>query len=126
MEKASAYTTIDEYINTFPESIQEKLQAVRETIRGAAPEAVETISYGMPAFKMKGILVYFAAFKNHIGFFPTASGVKAFEAKLSGYKCSKGTIQLPLAVPIPHDLIAEITAFRVMEDLEKAKLRKKK
>jgi uncharacterized protein YdhG (YjbR/CyaY superfamily) len=109
--------SIDEYISTFPSDIQERLQKIRETIKQAAPEAVETISYGMPAFRQGGILVYFAAFKDHIGFFPTASGITAFEKELSQYKFSKGTIHFPYSEPIPFDLVDRIVRYRV-EDIE--------
>ena len=87
----------------------------------AAPEAQETISYGMPAFRQNGIIVYFAAFKDHIGFFPTSSGVSAFAGELSSYDTAKGTIRLPLDKPIPVDLIQKIVKFRVQENLNKKK-----
>ncbi len=111
--KPMGYKTIDDYIDSFPQNIQTLLQQIRNTIHEAAPDAMETISYQMPAFKQNGVLVYFAAFKNHIGFFPTAQGVEAFKDKLSTYKTSKGTIQFPLDKPLPLDLIAEIVRFRV-------------
>lgn len=114
MEKTS-FRSIDEYIAGFPNDIQKLLTIVRETIHKAAPEAVETISYQMPAFRQGGVLVYFAAFKNHVGFFPTSSGVAAFQEKLTNFKTSKGTIQLPFDKPLPLDLITEITKFRVEE-----------
>lgn len=117
---------IDEYIAGFPEDIQEKLKALRSTIKKAAPYAEEKISYGMPAFAMKGILVYFAAFKNHIGFFPTASGVEAFRTELTGFKISKGTIQLPMDKPLPLGLINSIVVFRIKENLKKAELKSRK
>ncbi len=113
--------TIDEYIARYPENIREILVKVRKTIKEAAPEAAETISYSMPAFRLNGVLVYFAAFKDHIGFFPTASGVKAFEKDLSGYNISKGTIRFPLDKPIPYDLITKIVRFRVKEVSEQKK-----
>lgn len=113
------FTTIDEYISSFPEEIQKLLQTIREEIHNVAPEAEETISYGMPAFKQNGILVYFAAFKNHIGFYPTSSGIEAVKEKLSGYKFSKGAVQFPINKPLPLDLIADITKFRLKENLEK-------
>jgi uncharacterized protein YdhG (YjbR/CyaY superfamily) len=122
----STYTNIDEYIASFPEEIQVILEQVRATIHEAAPDAKETISYQMPAFALEGILVYFAAFKNHIGFFPTASGVAHFEKELMKYKTSKGTIQFPLDRPIPFDLIRKIVLFRVKENLAKAKRKKGK
>jgi uncharacterized protein YdhG (YjbR/CyaY superfamily) len=120
----STYTNIDEYIAGFPREIQEILQKIRATVHEAAPEAEETISYQMPAFRLGGVLVYFAAFKDHIGFFPTSSGVAHFEKELTKYKTSKGTIQFPLDEPIPFGLIKKITLFRVKENLAKAKGKK--
>ena len=113
------YKTIDEYINAFPKDIQNILERMRETIRKAAPGAVETISYRMPAFKLNGNLVFFAAFKKHIGFYPTASGIAAFKNKFAAYKFSKGAIQFPLDKPIPYDLVERIVLFRVKENVEK-------
>jgi uncharacterized protein YdhG (YjbR/CyaY superfamily) len=110
---------IDEYIAAFPKQIQDILQKLRRTIKEAAPQAQETISYQMPAFKLNGILVYFAAFKDHVGFFPTSSGVAAFEKELSEYKISKGTIRFPLDKPIPFDLVTKIVKYRVNENLQK-------
>jgi uncharacterized protein YdhG (YjbR/CyaY superfamily) len=115
------FKNIDEYIASFPKNIQVILLEMRQAIHEAAPEARETISYQMPAFKQNGILVYFAAFKNHIGFFPTASGVEAFKDKLGGYKTSKGTIQFSLDKPMPLDLVKEITRFRVKQNTSKSK-----
>lgn len=114
--KPTGFKTIDEYINSYPRSIQVILQELRQAIHEAAPQAEETISYQMPAFKQNGILVYFAAFKNHIGFFPKASGVDAFEDKLAGYKTSKGTIQFPLDKPLPLELVKKIVRFRVKQN----------
>lgn len=119
-------TTIDEYIADFPDDIQKILQQVRMTIHEAAPDAKEKISYQMPTFYLEGNLVHFAAFKNHIGFFPTPSGVSSFQKELTAYKTSKGTIQFPLDEPIPFDLIRKIVLFRVKENLAKAKAKKKK
>jgi uncharacterized protein YdhG (YjbR/CyaY superfamily) len=116
---------IDEYIGRFSENIQEKLQKIRITIRTAAPSAIETISYQMPAFKLGGILVYFAAFSNHISFFPTSSGVKKFQKELKEFETSKGTIKFPLDKPIPYELISKITIFRVKENTEKINKKKK-
>jgi len=107
---------IDQYISCFPEEVQEKLCLMRETVRNAAPEAVEVISYGMPAFKMKRILVYFAAFTKHIGFYPTSSGITAFEKELAAYKHAKGSVQFPLNEPLPLELISAIVQFRVEEE----------
>jgi uncharacterized protein YdhG (YjbR/CyaY superfamily) len=115
------YKTIDEYIAQFPEEIRKRLEEMRQTIKQVAPEAVETISYQMPAFRLNGILVYFAAFKDHIGFFPTASGVAAFKEEVTGYMTSRGTIQFPLDKPIPFDLVKQIVQFRKTENLAKQK-----
>jgi uncharacterized protein YdhG (YjbR/CyaY superfamily) len=108
--------TIDEYISAFPDDIQTVLEKIRQTIRRTAPDAVESISYGMPAFKLKSKpLVYFAAWKNHIGFYPTSSGTAAFKDQLSAYKSSKGAVQFPLDKSIPYDLIERIVLFRMDE-----------
>jgi uncharacterized protein YdhG (YjbR/CyaY superfamily) len=115
------FKTIDEYINTFPEDIQIILEKMRHTIRKAAPEASEVISYQMPGFKLNGSLVWFAAFKNHIGFYPTSSGIDAFKNELSSYKNSKGAVQFSLDKPIPYDLVEKIVLFRVKENLAKKK-----
>ena len=116
MEKIA---TIDDYISGFPEHTAKLLVQIREIIRHAAPEAEEVISYQMPAFKQKGILVYYAAYKNHIGFYPTASGVEAFRDELAPYKWSKGTIQFPFDKPLPVELITRIVEFRVCSRLKK-------
>lgn len=118
--------SIDEYIANFPEDIQAKLQALRATIREAAPEAQEAISYGLPTFKLKGNLVHFAAFKNHIGFYPVPSGMAAFQEELSVYKQGKGSVQFSLDEPLPLELVRKIVQFRITENLEKAAARGKK
>jgi uncharacterized protein YdhG (YjbR/CyaY superfamily) len=110
------YKTIDEYIETFPEDVQTILEKIREAIRKAAPEAVETISYQMPAFKLNGNLVWFAAFKNHIGFYPIPSGDEALNKELKPYIRGKGTLQFPLNQPIPYNLIYRIVAARVKQN----------
>jgi uncharacterized protein YdhG (YjbR/CyaY superfamily) len=115
------FKTIDEYIATFPRNVQRILQEVRQAIRDSAPKAEETISYQMPAFKLNGNLVYFAAFKNHIGFYPTSSGIEAFKEKSSAYEVSKGTVRFPINKPIPLDLIRKIVSYRVKENLDKKK-----
>jgi uncharacterized protein YdhG (YjbR/CyaY superfamily) len=115
------YKTIDEYVNAAAKEVQPVLQELRQVIHEAAPAAQEVISYNMPAFKQNGVLVYFAAFKNHIGFFPTSSGVAAFTKELSSYDTSKGTVRFPLDEAIPYDLVAKIVKFRVQENLEKKK-----
>lgn len=119
-------TNIDEYIARYPEDIQKILEKMRATIREAAPEAEETISYQIPTFTLKGNLVHFAAFKNHIGFYPAPSGIKQFKNELSPYVGGKGTVKFPLDKPIPYDLIAEIVRFRVRENLEKAERKGRK
>jgi len=114
------YKTIDEYIKTFPADIQSILEKMRQTIQEAAPEAVEAISYQMPTFKLNGKnLVHFAAWKNHIGFYPTPSGTEAFQKELSPYKGAKGSVQFPLDKPIPFDLVKRIVIFRVKENSKK-------
>ena len=115
------YKNIDEYIAGFPKEIQDILQNLRKVIQESAPEAQEVISYSMPAFKQNGILVYFAAFKDHIGFFPTSSGVSAFKKDLEPYATSKGTIRFPLDKPIPFALVEKIVKYRVQENLKKIK-----
>ena len=114
------HVSVDEYISSFPSDIQRVLQEIRRTIRSAAPEAEEVISYQMPAFKLNGVLVYYAAFNDHVSLFPTGSGIKAFKDELASYKTSKGTVQFPLDKPLPLDLIKRIVEFRVKEDREKA------
>jgi len=117
--------SIDEYIGTFPQEIQILLEQVRATIKQAAPEAEEAIKYAMPTFVLNGNLVHFAAFKNHIGFYPVPSGIEAFKKELSVYKGAKGSVQFPLDKPMPLKLISEIVKFRVNENQLKAKAKKK-
>lgn len=124
MEKPT-FQTIDEYIAMFPKELQEKLQTLREVIKTAAPQAGEKISYQMPTFTLNGNLVHFAAFKNHIGFYPTPSGITAFDEELSRYKKAKGSIQFPIDEPIPYDLVEKIVHFRVEENLNKTTNKKK-
>jgi uncharacterized protein YdhG (YjbR/CyaY superfamily) len=116
---------IDEYIAGFPKDIQAILIKMRTIIRKAAPAAEEVISYAMPAYKYNGMLVFFAAFKNHIGFYATPTGHKAFKKELSLYKEGKGSVQFPIDKPLPSSLITKIVKFRVKENLEKAKAKKK-
>lgn len=114
------FKTMDEYINTFPKNVQIILEKMRQTMQQAAPEAIEAISYQMPTFKLNGKnLVYFAAWKNHIGLYPTPSGIEAFKKELSPYKMSKGSIQFPINEPIPYDLVIKIVKYRVKENLDK-------
>ncbi|HEX3125971.1 MAG TPA: DUF1801 domain-containing protein [Thermoanaerobaculia bacterium] len=115
---------IDEYIAGFPKDIQERLKKVRKTIREAAPEAEEAIKYRMPTFVLNGNLVHFAAFKNHIGFYPAPQGIEEFKEELSAYKGAKGSVQFPYDEPIPFDLISRIVKFRVGKNLEKKKGRR--
>ena len=121
MRARKDYKTIDEYIASFPENIQSTLKEIRQAIRETAPQAEETISYQMPAFRLNGILVYFAAFKNHIGFFPTSSGVETFKKELVVFEVSRGTIRFPLENPIPIDLVKRIVSYRVKVNLDKKK-----
>ncbi len=117
---------VDKYIAGFPKDVQEILQKIRVTIRKAAPDAAETISYRMPTFTLTGNLVHFAAFKNHIGFYPTPSGIEKFKDELSVYKGAKGSVQFPLDHPIPYGLISRIVKFRVKENLERTSQGKKR
>ena len=107
--------SIDNYIKDFPKGVQIILGKIRVIIQNEAPEAKETIKYGIPTFVMNGNLVHFAAFKNHIGFYPTPSAIETFKEELSVYKCAKGTVQFPLQKSIPYDLIRKIVAYRVHE-----------
>ena len=117
----TSFSTIDEYIATFPQDVQKILQGLRKAIKAAAPDAEERISYQMPAFSLNGNLVYFAAYKNHIGFYPTASGIEAFKKDLAEYKSAKGSVQFPINKPLPLPLIAKIVKFRVAENARKGK-----
>ena len=123
---STKFETVDEYINSFPVEIRNKLERIRKTIKKAAPGAKEIISYRMPAFKLYGVLVYFAAAKNHIGFYPTASPIKEFREKLASFETSKGAIKFPLDKKLPSNLIAEITRFRFKEDIENHNKKRKK
>jgi uncharacterized protein YdhG (YjbR/CyaY superfamily) len=117
---------IDEYIARFPRDVQKLSQQVRATIQKAAPDAEEAIAYQMPTFRLEGNLVHFAAYKKHIGFYPTPSGIDKFKHELSAYKGAKGSVQLPLDKPLPFDLISRIVTFRVKENLERAESRRNK
>ena len=116
---------VDDYIASYPKPVQLILEQVRATIKKTAPEAEEVISYGMPAFKLNGILVWFAAHSKHIGFYPRVSGIEKFKKELSVYKNAKGSVQFPLDKPMPLALITKIVKFRVDENLQKAKAKKK-
>ena len=120
MEKSPA-KSIDEYIKRYPKDIQAILQKIRGTIKSAAPDAKEAISYQMPTFKLGGNLVHFAAFARHISFFPTSSGIAKFKEELEGYETAKGTVRFPIGKAIPYGLISRITKFRVKEVREKIK-----
>lgn len=125
-DKQPQFRNIDEYLAQFPDEIRDILEKIRATIHDAAPEAQETINYQMPTFTLHGNLVHFAAFKNHIGFYPTPSGIEKFIEELSDYQKAKGSVQFPLNQPIPYDLIRRIVEFRVGENLEKAANKSKK
>lgn len=116
---------VDAYLKPFPQALQAKLQQLRQTIIKAAPQAEETMSYGMPAYKCNGMLVYFAGYKNHIGFYPGAGGVAAFKEKLGAYKLSRGTVQFPVDKPVPLGLVTKIVKFRLRQNQEKAAAKKK-
>lgn len=117
--EAIKFKNIDGYIAGFPEDIQKKLEQIRVTIKKAAPAAAEVIKYAMPTFTLKGNLVHFAAYKNHIGFYPAPAGIEAFKNELAVYKGAKGSVQFPLDQPMPLSLITKIVEFRVKQNLEK-------
>lgn len=123
--KGPTPANIDEYIAGFPKDVQKVLKEMRSTINKAAPEAEEKISYAIPTFALKGNLVHFAAYKNHIGFYPAPRGIAAFKNELSKYEGGKGTVQFPLDKPLPISLITKIVKFRVKDNLERAKTKKK-
>jgi len=110
------FKSIDEYISTFPEDVQEVLEQIRQTIREAVPEAEEVISYQMPTYRLNRNLVHFAAHKHHIGFYPTPSGIETFKDELTPYESAKGSVKFPLNEPMPLDLISRIAKFRAEED----------
>lgn len=115
------YTDINAFIADFPDEVQKILEQIRATIQQAAPDAKEAIKYGMPTFVLNGNLVHFAAYKNHIGFYPAPTGIDAFIDELAQYRTGKGTIQFPIDKPIPFDLITKVVKFRVDENLKKRK-----
>lgn len=121
MNTITAAKDTDEYISRYPQEVQLLLQKLRKTIKAAAPKAEELISYQMPAYKYHGMLVYFAAYKNHIGFYPGAEGILAFKNELAVYKGAKGSVQFPLDKPVPFSLLTKIVKFRVHQNLEKEK-----
>ena len=115
-----SFESIDEHISSFPKNVQSILEQIRRAVKDTAPKAEEAISYNMPAFKLNGNLVWFGAFKNHIGFYPRESAIEEFKEKLTGYEVSKvqGTVKFPLDKPMPLDLIKEMVKFRVKENLK--------
>ena len=119
------FKSVDEYFSALPSDVRDILEGMRKTIRQAAPQAEEVISYGMPAFKWQGMLVWYAAFKEHVGFYPRPSAIVAFKDELARYKTSKGAIQFPIDKPIPANLVKKIVKFRVQEN-EQAQQRKTK
>jgi uncharacterized protein YdhG (YjbR/CyaY superfamily) len=125
-EKKTGFATVDEYIASFPEEAQAKLRELRAVIRAAAPDAEEKISYQMPTFYLKGNLVYFAAWKKHIGFYAIPSANAAFQDELAAYTVSKGAVQFPLDQPLPVDLITRMVRFRVAENLARAEAKARK
>jgi len=120
---ATGFSSIDDYIANCPGEVQAILKELRSVIRSAAPDAEEKISYGMPTFALKGNLVHFAAHRNHIGFYPTPSGIETFKAELSEYDSAKGSVQFPLDRPLPMELISRIVNFRVTENLRNAEIK---
>ncbi|HWB25906.1 MAG TPA: DUF1801 domain-containing protein [Chitinophagaceae bacterium] len=124
--QAIKFKTVDEYIATFPEATQAKLEQMRSTLKKALPKASEVISYNMPAYKQNGVLVYFSGNREHIGFYPTPSAIVNFQQELVPYKTSKGAIQLPLDKALPVGLVTKIAKFRAAEDAEKAAFKAKK
>jgi uncharacterized protein YdhG (YjbR/CyaY superfamily) len=117
--------TVDEYVAALPKEARESLESLRKTIRQAAPQAEEVIHYNMPAFRWNGMLVWYAAFKEHIGFYPRVSAIAAFNDKLAGYKTSKGAIQFPIEKPIPAGLVKRIVEFRLEENKQHKRKRDK-
>lgn len=120
----SASGEVDEFIARYPADVQKVLQKIRGIIREVAPEAKETINYGIPTFTLNGNLVHYSALTNHIGFYPTPSGIEKFKKELSKYEGAKGSVKFPLDEPIPYELIRKITEFRVKEQQAKAKKKK--
>lgn len=123
---STKFKSVEEYISSFPPKVKSILKQLRKTIKDAAPGAEEMISYNMPSFKYKGVLVYYAAWKEHIGFYPVSSGIKAFHKELVDHEISKGTIKFKMDQPLPLNLINRIVQFRMKENMEKASLKLKK
>ncbi len=126
LKNKADYQTIDEYIKDFPEEVQKTLKVLRKTIRAAAPDAEERIRYRIPTFWLEGNLVHFAAFKKHIGFYPTPSAIQAFKKELLVYKNAKGSVQFPIDKPLPFELIRKIVKYRIKENIQKAEKKSKK
>ena len=128
MKGGIKFKNVDEYMSSLPKSSREILEGLRKAIKQAAPKAEEVISYNIPAFKFNGVLVFYAAYKEHIGFYPTAAGITAFKKELSKYEIAKGTVRFPVDEPLPLSLIKEMVKFRVIQNAEKvkSKLAKKK
>jgi len=118
--EATKFKTVQEYLSVQPAPVKAMLQQMRSTIKEAAPEAEEAISYNMPAFKLQGMLVWYAAFKNHIGFYPRPSGLEAFKKEIAVYKSSKGAVQFPMDQPLPLALVTKIVKYRVKENKAEA------
>lgn len=126
MKGGIKFKTVDEYMSSLPKSSREILEHLRKAIKQAAPKAEEMISYNMPAFKFLGVLVYFAAYKTHIGFYPTASPIPIFKKELEKYELAKGTVRFPLDKPLPLALIKKIVKFKMSENIVKEELKIKK
>jgi len=126
MKEKGLFSNVEEYIALYPAPVRKELKLLRKTIQQAAPGAEELISYQMPAYKLNGMLVFFAATKTHYGFYPTSAPIRAFKEKLKGYETSKGTIKFPLQEPLPVKLITEIVKWKVKENLKKAESKRRK
>ena len=125
IEASSRPTTFEGYVKGCPAEVRKRLETIRKIVQKTAPTAVEVISYGMPGYKLNGMLLWFAAHTNHIGFYPKASGIIAFKKELSAYKGSTGSVRFPLDSPLPVAVIEKIVKFRTSENLEKAKKKSK-
>lgn len=126
MQNTSSPTNVDAYIKSFDEPQRSHLKAIRKCIRETVPEAEELISYQMPSYKLYGMLVHFAGYEKHIGFYPAPSAIAQFKDEIKGYKSAKGSVQFPIDKPLPLELVKRMTAFRAQENLEKSALKKKK
>lgn len=124
IKPSTKFESVDKYISVFPEATQSLLQKLRKTIKDTAPQAEEVISYNIPAFKLNGMLVFYAAYEKHIGFYPTPPAIKVFKNELKDYQTSKGAIQFPIEKDIPTALVKKIVSYRVKENMEKASKKK--